>query len=766
MQKKVSSILKSSYFSYIVVAIGIGFSLVVAWQSALWIENNEKDRFEEASNKILFLAKKELQSAMQMIESTAAFFKSSAHVSKEAFKMYIDAHDLKQRFPSVEVLGYAPVVPANERDAYEATLRVEGIENFTIYPENPTDVMIPILYIEPFSPTNAKAVGFNILSEPMRKATLTKAYERGMGTLSPKIDFVLDVPPEEKVGFIVYTPVFKKGVEGEGLSFRKENITGFISAGIKAKRLFEDLLGERYIKVDFEIYDGTAVEMVSKLYDSNPALTQARYEYVHTMELYGREWTFHFKANDVLDISWSRYVPYVQALFGILFSVVLGRWLYALQRTREEAYKLADEKTQLLAHSEAQVRTIFQVMHEGIIVQNAQGVIIECNLAAQEIFGINKEDIMGETSAKWCAIYEDGTPIPEQERPAPKVLRTGQTQENSIMGIKREDNSITWVQANAQPILSDDFTHVESVVVTLSDITQFRKSKSKLEEYIAIIDTNVIISSTNLDGIITEVSEAFCDISGYTKEELLGKNHNIVRHSDMPASLYADMWETLKRGQTWQGEMKNRHKEGGDYWVDATITPRYDELGVIIGYTAVRQDITDKKRIEELSITDRLTGLYNRLKLDELLALHVSIAHRHQTPFSLIMLDIDKFKSVNDTYGHQVGDTLLQEIACVLKSNIRQEDSLGRWGGEEFLILLPSTTLEGAVQMAEKLRMAIEGYAFTTVGKRTSSFGVASYTQGDDTKTLVGRADEALYRAKANGRNRVESEIHTCDLAL
>jgi len=186
----------------------------------------------------------------------------------------------------------------------------------------------------------------------------------------------------------------------------------------------------------------------------------------------------------------------------------------------------------------------------------------------------------------------------------------------------------------------------------------------------------------------------------------------------------------------------------------------------MVGYTAIRQDVTDKKRIEELSITDRLTGLYNRLKLDEMLSLHVSMAHRHKAPFSVIMLDIDKFKSVNDTYGHQVGDTFLQEIASVLKTNIRLEDVLGRWGGEEFLILLPNMTCEGALLLAEKLRLAIETYSFSTVGSRTSSFGVASYMQSDNTKTIVGRADEALYRAKANGRNRVEAEIHTCDLAL
>lgn len=765
MQRKVIAVFKSSYFPYLSVGMGV-LSVLIAWQSALWIENSEKNRFITASEQILFLAEKQLQSNVQLVCGAAAYVKASNSVSREDWNLFIQAQYLTNRFPSIQAVGYAPIVKVDHRKAYEASIQAEGFKDFAIFPHSQNSDAIVISYLEPFNAANQKAMGFDMASESRRKVTMQMAIERGVATLSPKIELVQGDTPEEKAGFVIYVPLYETRMVPDTQSQKNESIRGFIFAGIKAQTLFQGLLGKNYIKVDFEIYDGSALDINTKLFDSNPKLIEARYEQVKTISLYGKEWTFHFKTDEVLDISWSRYVPYMQAFFGIIFALVVGKWLYALQRTREEAYRIAEEKTKLLAHSEAEVRTIFQVMHEGVVVQNAQGVIIECNLAAQEIFGMSKEEMLGKTSSHghWSAIREDGSLLPTQERPAPKALRTGKAQDNIIMGIKREDNEITWVQANAQPIFSDDFSYVESVVVTLSDITQFRKSKSKLEEYIALIDTNVIISSTNLEGIITEVSEAFCNISGYTKEELVGKNHNIVRHIDMPASLYEEMWKTLKNNQIWRGEMKNRHKEGKDYWVDATISPRYNELGEIIGYTAVRQDITDKKRIEELSITDRLTGLYNRLKLDELLSLQVNMAHRYETPFSAIMLDIDKFKSVNDTYGHQVGDTLLQEIATVLKTNVRQEDILGRWGGEEFLILLPSTALEGAVQLAEKLRVAIEVYDFTTVGKRTSSFGVATYAKGDDTKTVVGRADEALYRAKANGRNMVDSEIYTCEL--
>ena len=766
MQKIFYALLKSSNFSYYIILVGICLSVFIAWQSALWIENSEKSRFTAASEQLLYLAEKQLQSNVQLLCGAAAYMKASTHVSRDDWRLFIQSQYLSKRFPSIQAAGFAPIVKRRDVKAFEDSIKAEGFKDFTVFPPSHNSDVSVIAYLEPFDAINRKAMGFDMASESVRKATMDNAIQRGVATLSSKIELVQGTTPEEKAGFVIYVPLYSTGTIPSTSEEKQKSVQGFVFAGLKAQTLFQNLRGKQYIKVDFEIFDGTEREMHSKLFDSNPALKEARFEHVKTIALYGREWTFHFKANEVLDIGLNRYIPYIQAFFGILFAFIVGRWIDALQRTREEAYRIAEEQTKRLAHSEAEVRTVFQAMHEGIIVQNAQGVITECNLAAQEIFGMTKDEILGRVNndARWSAINEDGSVLPTIERPSVKALRTGKAQENVIMGVVREGSSIVWVQANAQPLFSDDFSRVESVVVTLSDITQFRKSKLKLEEYIAIIDANVIISSTDLDGIITEVSEAFCAISGYGKEELMGKNHNIVRHPDMPDSLYAQMWETLQSGHIWRGEMKNRHKSGSDYWVDATISPRFDDMGVMVGYTAIRQDVTDKKRIEELSITDRLTGLYNRLKLDEMLSLHVSMAHRHQTPFSVIMLDIDKFKSVNDTYGHQVGDTLLQEIASVLKTNIRLEDVLGRWGGEEFLILLPNMTGEGARLLAEKLRLAIETYSFSTVGSRTSSFGVASYAESDDTKTIVGRADEALYRAKEGGRNRVESEIHTCEL--
>lgn len=280
-------------------------------------------------------------------------------------------------------------------------------------------------------------------------------------------------------------------------------------------------------------------------------------------------------------------------------------------------------------------------------------------------------------------------------------------------------------------------------------------ARDELQRYVDLVDKYIITSHTNEHGIINYTSEAFCEISQYDEFELIGRPHSIVRHPDMPGDIYEDLWRTIKQGESWRGEIKNRAKDGSAYWVDVNIEPQFDDDGKITGYFAVRQDITDKKRIEELSITDSLTQLYNRLKLDESLFKEVERANRYQRDLSIILFDVDHFKKVNDSYGHQAGDAVLIDIAYLLKQAIRSTDVAGRWGGEEFLVICPDTELEGATELSERIRTAIAEHGFEGVGNVTSSFGVARLMTKDSVDDLLADADAALYRAKDGGRNRV-----------
>lgn len=279
-----------------------------------------------------------------------------------------------------------------------------------------------------------------------------------------------------------------------------------------------------------------------------------------------------------------------------------------------------------------------------------------------------------------------------------------------------------------------------------------RQSKVLKEEH-AMFDRYVIVCTFDLAGKITYVSSFFKDISGYSTEELTALNNSC----GMDKEAFKKIWSAIDSNEIWSGELRNTNKGGEHYWIRAVVEPVNRAHGEEPAeYRLIGEDITDRKRVEVLAISDYLTKLYNRVKLDDVLSKEISRAIRYKTPFCVILIDIDHFKKTNDSFGHHVGDTVLKQIARILQENIRTVDTAGRWGGEEFLIITPSTGIEGGVQSAEKLRAGIESGVFESTGTQTASFGVAEYREGDTIESLIKRVDKALYRAKENGRNRVE----------
>ncbi|ASA57713.1 hypothetical protein BSQ33_18400 [Vibrio gazogenes] len=284
-----------------------------------------------------------------------------------------------------------------------------------------------------------------------------------------------------------------------------------------------------------------------------------------------------------------------------------------------------------------------------------------------------------------------------------------------------------------------------------------QKTINKLLVANTIIDNYVIHATVDLNDCLESVSEAFCQVSGYTAEALKGQSYYRFCHSDISENLPADIKDNILADQSWSGEIKKLSKTGEVYWVLAYIEPTYDFNKRLIGYTTVEQNITDRKHLEVLSVTDRLTGMHNRLKLDETLEREISRADRHNHPLSIIMFDIDDFKVVNDTFGHQVGDEVLCNIAELLKQHVRKTDIPGRWGGEEFLVVCPETDHHGVRILAEKIRQLFMNHDFNVVGHCTCSFGVATRQDNENIEQMIERADMALYTAKDRGKNRVES---------
>ncbi len=291
------------------------------------------------------------------------------------------------------------------------------------------------------------------------------------------------------------------------------------------------------------------------------------------------------------------------------------------------------------------------------------------------------------------------------------------------------------------------------------------RANRQLLEHVDIIDRYVNISTMDMGGIITSASSAMCQACGYSEAELIGQHVGILRHEDIPDATYREVWRKIRQGKTWRGELKNRTKNGEHLWVFAYVSPILDENGDICGYTQIRQDITDRKRAEALSITDELTTLFNRRHFNNLFPQELARAERDKRFIGLMIIDIDYFKPYNDNYGHQRGDEALRSVALALKGRLRRAgDFAFRIGGEEFAVVVTADDGDDIRAVAEDLRRAVAdlrlAHDYSPAANHVSvSIGVAICRgrgeQCADAETLYRLADDALYQAKKAGRNRV-----------
>ena len=448
-----------------------------------------------------------------------------------------------------------------------------------------------------------------------------------------------------------------------------------------------------------------------------------------------------------------------------------------------------------------------------------------------------------------------------------------------------------------------------SLVTRLANTSeQLHASNHELQFQQSALNSHNIVSVADRNGNITAVNDKFCEVSQYTREELLGKNHRLLKSGQHSDHFYDDLWATISAGKVWHGEICNRRKDGTLYWVASTILPCIDDDGLPGRYVSVRTEITPIKeaqlvlqrsrddleqlvqrrsgelaerekvlrsitnaaqdavmmidhegqvsywnpaaekmfgyaeaevvgknlhelivperyleranqgfsrfvssgdgpsigkttalqarhrngkefpvdislsamqlggnwnavgivrdatdrvqteeRLRQLATTDTLTGICNRRHFDEVLDSEIERTSRFSNPLSLILFDIDHFKRINDSFGHQAGDRVLIQLSRAIEGMTRTTDLFARWGGEEFVVLLPGSDLDAGRVLAEKLRMMLEKQHFSDVGQVTCSFGVAEHVRGEGRDALIKRADHCLYHAKSAGRNRVET---------
>lgn len=457
----------------------------------------------------------------------------------------------------------------------------------------------------------------------------------------------------------------------------------------------------------------------------------------------------------------------------ILAAIVIGFIVLTRKLRREIAVRKRVEAE--LRVSDTRFRAIADTAPVALLITRPDdGKVLYANQAAAELSGVPLEQLIGSDVTRF---YPDPA---ARQRFLEQIRATGSVR-NQVIEFVRPDGTLLLTHRSAtlgtlgeEPVL----------FVAVADLRERRKLETELLARSAAIEAAAEgIAITDRNGIIEYANPALTAISGYSREELVGRSTRIFSSGRHDRAFYEALWDTLRAGRVWRGEIVNRRKDGALYTELMTIAPVVDERRETMRYVAVKHDISERKAMEvelkesneklllqlyeinrlqaelrEQAVRDGLTNLFNRRYLDETLERELARARREGYPLALVMIDIDHFKQLNDTYGHQAGDKVLRELAALLWSEVRAEDVPCRYGGEEFVVLLPRMPLEVALERAEGWRRTFQAMHIPFGDFQldtTISCGLAAYPEHARTSDdLLRCCDEALYKAKRQGRNR------------
>lgn len=437
--------------------------------------------------------------------------------------------------------------------------------------------------------------------------------------------------------------------------------------------------------------------------------------------------------------------------------VELQQRFTSMARTRLNAEKQLRNSQKSLQESENALYNHIKNTPLGCISWDSNLVCTSWNRSAENIFGYRQEEAIGKHASELII-------IPEQQDELTNVyqlLLANKGGNNKTNENRTKDGNIIICEWHSTPIISQSGS-VIGVTSLVQDVTKNKQLEEKLRLAASVFSharEGIIITDTQ--GNIIDVNETFVSITGYEREEVLGKNPNILKSDRQPSEFYQQLWLSITQNGYWSGEIWNKRKNNEEYAQLLTISAVQDNNGKVKNYIAIFTDISEAKKqqykLEHMAHYDVLTNLPNRTLLSQRLNQALNESKNNSSLVAVMLLDLDGFKEINDAYGHNVGDELLVVLAARLQKTLGDHDTLSRFGGDEFVAVLANLKDESDyLNIVEKmLKVAAEPISFgNNVLRISASIGVTLYpTDNTDAEQLIRHADQAMYVAKQKGKN-------------
>lgn len=763
----------------VVLATGSALTLVIAWAAADLYQQQVRQRFQLLVSERYSRIQERFEDQELRLDSLRRFFVNSGEVSRSEFDGFAQPLLLHAR-----AYAWAPRVSREQRSQFEEEISRQRGVPFNIRelnsagelaPASERDEYVPVLYSQTQSLLGSP-LGFDLLAQPLRRAVLERVQKSGKAAVSQPMQLV-GVEPAYAAGVLLVAPV-SKAVDAQPY--------GYVMAVISMRQLVADGLPKsNRDNLVMQIVD-TSDTQQRVLYASGNAPGGSDYVATRRLTLGDHVYALSLRASETFDKA-NHSSTNTILVMGVLLSALFSALLYVLVSQRQRALMLVEQRTaqlrlreQELRGAHGQLRSVLNAAtHVAIIATDLRGVINTFNAGAERMLGFKGEHVVGRLTLESLHLASElearaarlSVALGKRIAPSQAMLVESPDSQHDAREwtLLRENGSPLTVKMLATVLLDDHGLWVGHLAIYL-DITEQKRAY----EALAARDRLLKKLSAHVPGGIFQftlepgdtwrfiyASEGMRDIYEIELGVLQQDGGKVLEriHPLDVERVRASIRLSALQLSHWREEYRVLLPQRGLRWIRGEATPEELPGGGTLWHGYV-SDISDLKRVEEelrtLSITDSLTGIHNRRYFQDRMKAELLRFNRTAGALSVIMLDIDHFKRINDQHGHGAGDGVLQELCRRISQRLRRTDVFCRLGGEEFVVLCPNTDGDQAYRLAMELWQSLRSVPMAPVGIVTASFGVASWRVDEGIDGLLLRADSAVYAAKQTGRDRVQ----------
>lgn len=630
-------------FAVFVLCLGLGLTFIASIYVNARTAEREESRLSNISDELAHKIYQNLNFVTYGLGGANGVFTASKSVEYGEFKDYVASRNLPVEFPEVLGFGFIKYVKRAELADFEAKTRADDQPNFKISTTGNHPDLFIVKYLFP-EDANRNAIGFDIGSERLRREAAERSILTGAPTLTKRITLIQD--SRQRPGFLFLRPVFKNGMSVSTEANRRKAIDGWVFAPFTIDQMLERVINNHSKLVMLSVYEGNDTETSPLLFGENPNGVAAFRKKV--ISIGQQTWTIVVQARPEFYLadasrSLTSLVMLSGALLSLLLAVGVGLFLQEKNRIVVEQIAANISERQIAEEERNRLLSIIELSPDFIGMTDLEGNLLLHNAAARELIGISENENLSNLNT--ADIYPAWALEKMRHEAIPAVMKHGKWRGESTLlhrdgyEIPVEQLLIAHRDSNGKPLF------LSTVMHDIRERKEQEYSLQKLAEELKVhkyaLDESCIVAITDVKGKILYANDKFCEISKYSREELIGENHSIINSGLHSKEFIRDLWRTIAQGRVWRGDIKNKAKDGTFYWVDTIIVPFLDEKGKPRQYYAVRRDITQNKLFQlELEIKSkelleaRNAALSATQAKGEFLA---NMSHEIRTPLTSIM---------------------------------------------------------------------------------------------------------------------------------